>query len=64
MMEEDYIEFEYDNVLVETDSAYRFLYEDKKKVWIPKSVIKFDDHPKETNSISVAEWFAFKEGLI
>lgn len=58
---DDDAEISYTKIVTETDMA--ILFEDgPDQFWIPRSVIK--DHDEEDKIVTVAAWFAEKEGLV
>ncbi len=50
--------------LRETSKAVLFVKHDDEEVWIPKSQIDSEEEEDKTWVVTVAEWFAKKEGFI
>ena len=64
----DYVDIDFDRVITETAIATLFKIEERE-VWIPNRVIDGIYDPehhiqRDIGMVSVAEWFALKEGLI
>lgn len=65
MSASNHVHLEVDEILRETDKAF-LVYLDGEETWIPKSVIADADDYEVGDSevtLSIAEWFASKEGL-
>lgn len=67
MTASNYVHLDNCEILKETPMAFLIRLEDEEELWFPKSIVANSGDYSEGDSnltISIAEWFASKEGII